>query len=50
MKEETREFDAARYLDTEEAIDLYLQAVIETNDPILLKVAETTITRARTVL
>jgi probable addiction module antidote protein len=47
MKEETGEFDVARYLDSEEAIALYLQAVIETNDPVLLKVAEATIARAR---
>jgi probable addiction module antidote protein len=41
------EFDAARYLDSDEAIAEYLTAVIEQNDPALLAAALGDIARAR---
>ena len=40
-------FDAARYLDDDEAIAEYMTAVLETNDPDLLLVALSDVARAR---
>jgi probable addiction module antidote protein len=37
--EETREFDAARYLDNEEIITQYLNAALEDGNPDLLRMA-----------
>lgn len=45
MKYELREFDAARYLDSDEAIVSYLEAIIE-EDPDLLPVALGDVARA----
>jgi probable addiction module antidote protein len=39
MKEETREFDTARYLDSEELITQYLNAALEDGNPDLLLMA-----------
>jgi probable addiction module antidote protein len=44
---ELPEFDAAEYLDNEEAIAEYLTAMIETGDPALLAAALGDIARAR---
>jgi probable addiction module antidote protein len=46
---ELPEFDAAEYLDNEEAIAEYLTAMIETGDPALLAAALGDIARARGV-
>lgn len=40
-------FDAARYLDDDEAIDEYMTAVLETNDSDLLLLALSDVARAR---
>jgi probable addiction module antidote protein len=39
-------FDAARYLDDDEAISEYMTAVLETNDPDLLLLALNDVARA----
>jgi probable addiction module antidote protein len=44
---ELPEFDAAQYLDSEEAIAAYLSGVMEANDPALLAAALGDIARAR---
>ena len=41
------EFDAARYLDDDEAIAEYMTAVLETNDPDLLLLALSDVARAK---
>jgi probable addiction module antidote protein len=41
------EFDAARYLDDDEAIAEYMTAVLETNDPDLLLLALNDVARAK---
>jgi probable addiction module antidote protein len=46
MTEKLRDFDAARYLDSEETIALYLDAAIE-EDPSMLTHALGTVARAR---
>ena len=40
-------FDAARYLNDDEAIAEYMTAILETNDPDLLLVALSDVTRAK---
>jgi len=40
-------FDAARYLDDDEAIAEYMTAILETNDPDLLLVALSDVARAK---
>ncbi|MGI2031196.1 addiction module antidote protein [Rhizobium panacihumi] len=47
MPLETREFDAARYLETNEAIEEYLVAASEDGDPQLIAQALGVIARAR---
>jgi len=47
MKEETREFDTARYLDSEEIIVQYLNAALEDGNPDLLLMALGNIAKAR---
>lgn len=47
MKEETREFDTARYLDSEELIAQYLNAALDDGNPDLLLMALGNIARAR---
>ena len=44
---ETRPYDAAEYLDTDEAIGAYLAAAFEDGDPALIRVALGTVARAR---
>lgn len=44
---ELPDFDAARYLDSEEAIAAYLTDILEANDPALLAAALGDIARAR---
>lgn len=44
---ELPEFDAARYLDSEEAIAAYLTDILSANDPALLAAALADIARAR---
>lgn len=41
------EFDAARYLDDDEAIADYMTAILETNDPDLLLLALSDVARAK---
>lgn len=40
-------FDAAQYLETEEDIQAYLEAVLEENDPVFFQQALGTVARAR---
>ena len=47
MKIELRPFDAARYLDSEEMIQLYLEEALEIGDPAFIAQALGTIARAR---
>ncbi len=47
MKEETREFDTAHYLDSEELITQYLNAALEDGNPDLLLMALGNIAKAR---
>jgi len=47
MPVETREFDAARYLETDEAIEEYLAAASESGDPQQIAQALGVIARAR---
>lgn len=41
------EFDAARYLDDDEAIAVYMTAILEANDPDLLLLALSDVARAK---
>ncbi len=47
MKEEVREFDTARYLDSEEIIAEYLNAALDDGNPDLLLMALGNIAKAR---
>ncbi|MEI7840036.1 MAG: addiction module antidote protein [Methylococcaceae bacterium] len=47
MKENVREFDTARYLDSEELITQYLNAALEDGNPDLLLMALGNIAKAR---
>jgi probable addiction module antidote protein len=44
---ETRPYDAAEYLDTDEAIGAYLAAAFEEGDPALIRIALGTVARAK---
>ncbi len=47
MKERITEFDASAYLDSEETIAAYLNAVLEENDPALFLAAVGDVAKAR---
>lgn len=47
MAVKTTRWDASKHLDSDESIALYLEAVLEENDPVLLAVALGDIARAK---